>query len=370
MKKKAAILSVCLAASLVFTGCSWGDIKAKFTGEDTSAPAATGGAIVVEEYDPLECVTLPEYKGIEVDCKISDEDVQAEADSFLSENSKEKKIKKGKCKKGDMVNIDYVGKMDGKAFDNGSAKDQTITLGSSGYIDGFDDGVVGMKPGQTKDINVTFPKDYNEKDLAGKPAVFTITLNYISETEIPELTDKLVSEKTDYKTVAEYKEGTRNKLKEEKKKNAGQSAYAEVEEKAEVKKYPETLLAVCESQLQSYYKYMAKQYGYDDFNAFLQAMQMDEKTYQDNMKQAAQSIAKTQLLAEAIAAKENIAVTDEEIKTEIDGVAKQAGQEEAELKKNFADLYGEAITIENYYRVTLLTNKVIDFVGENAKIVE
>ena len=275
-----------------------------------------------------------------------------------------------------MVNIDYVGKVDGEAFDNGSATDQTITLGSSAYIDGFDDGIVGMKVGDTKDINVTFPEDYGQggddqaKQLAGKPAVFTITLNYISETKMPKLNDKLVSEKTEYKTVAEYKEATRNKLVEDKKKSAGQTAYGEVEQKAEVKKYPETLVESCKSQLDAYYKYTAKQYGYSDFKAFLSAMQMDEATYNDNLLKAAQSIAKTQILAEAIAAKENITVTDEEIKAAIASVAEQAGQEEADLKKNFEDLYGQAITIERYYKVTLLTNKVIDFVGENAKIIE
>ena len=143
-----------------------------------------------------------------------------------------------------------------------------------------------------------------------------------------------------------------------------------MEQKAEVKKYPETLVESCKSQLDAYYKYTAKQYGYSDFKTFLSAMQMDEATYNDNLLKAAQSIAKTQILAEAIAAKENITVTDEEIKAEIASVAEQAGQEEADLKKNFEDLYGQAITIERYYKVTLLTNKVIDFVGENAKIIE
>ena len=92
MKRKAVMISAFLAASLMLTGCSWNDIKAKFTGEDTSAPAASGSAIVIEEYNPEDCVTVPEYKGIEVDCKISDEDLQAEIDSFLANNSTEDKV--------------------------------------------------------------------------------------------------------------------------------------------------------------------------------------------------------------------------------------------------------------------------------------
>ena len=99
-------------------------------------------------------------------------------------------------------------------------------------------------------------------------------------------------------------------------------------------------------------------------------MQMTEETYQQSLKQAAESIAKTQLVTEAIAAKEGITITEDEIKEQIDTVVSQSGQSEEELRKSFQDLYGTVITLEEYYRVTLVTNKVIDFVGENAKIVE
>lgn len=370
MKKRAIIISALLSVSLMLTGCSWDEIKAKFTGEDTST-TVSGAAIVVEDYNPEECVSVPEYKGIEVDCSVGDDEVQAELDTFLSENSKENKKKKGKCKEGDAVNIDYVGKVDGEAFDNGSATGQTITLGASGFIDGFDDGVVGMKVGATKDVPVTFPEEYsNAPELAGKDAVFTITLNYISETVLPKMTDKLVADKTDYKTVDEWKKAKADELKKAKKDEAGSTAYSQVESKAEVSKYPETLVQVCRAQLDAYYQYSAKQYGYSDFASFLSAMQMDQAAYDENIKNAAQSIAKTQMLTEAIAARENITVTDEEITKEIASVSEQAGQEESELRKNFEDLYGTAITIENYYRVTLLTNKVVDFIGENATIKE
>lgn len=366
MKKRALIISTFLSVSLMLTGCSWDEIRAKFTGEDLSV----SGAAVVEDYDAEECVTLPEYKGVEVDCTVSEEEIQNEIDSFLSQNASENKIKKGKCKEGDTVNIDFVGKIDGEAFDNGSATDQTITLGSSGYIPGFDDGIIGMKVGQTKDIDVTFPEDYGKDELNGKAAVFTITLNYISESEVPELTDKLVAERTEQKTVDEYKASVKEKLAKEKKEDLGQTAYGQVEEKVEVKKYPESLVAVCKGQLDAYYKYTAKQYGYSDFNEFLTAMQMDEATYNESLQKAAESIAKTQLTTEAIAAKENITVTQDEVKAEIAKVSEQAGQGEDQLKQSFEELYGEAITIEKYYETTLLTNKVVDFVGENAKIKE
>lgn len=369
MKKRTMIMSTVLSVSLLLTGCSWtswSEISAKFTGVDKSYVPS-----FQKDYDVEECVTLPQYKGIEVDCKISDEDIDAVISSDLSAHSTENKITEGTCKSGDTVNIDYEGKIDGTAFDGGTAEDQTITLGQSGYIDGFDDGVIGMKVGETKDLKLKFPDDYHKDDLKGKNVVFTVKLNYMSETIVPELNEEFVTANTDYKTVDEYREGKRQELLKDKKDQAAQEAYAEVEEKAEVKQYPESLIEICSSQLDSYYRnYMAPQYGFSDFNTFLEQMNMTEDTYKQSLKQAAEGIAKTQLVTGAIAAKEGIEVTDEEVKEQIDTAVSQSGQEESELRKSFEELYGTVITLEEYYWVTLITNKVIDFVGENAKLIE
>lgn len=366
MKKRAVVVSVFLTASLFLTGCSWSDIAAKFTGADTESTQSAGE----KDYVAADCVTLAEYKGVEVDCTVGDDELQSEIDSALSSHSTENKIKKGTCKKGDTVSIDFVGKIDGKEFDNGSAEDYSITLGSSGFIDGFDDGVIGMKVGKKKDLNLRFPDDYQNEELKGKDVVFTVTLNYISETITPELNDEFVTKNTDNKTVDEYKTATRQNLAQEKKDKAGETAFGTVEEGSEVKTYPESLVNMCSSQLDAYYRYMSTQYGFEDFNAFLTQMQMTEESYKQMLDQSAQSIAKTQLVAEAIAAKEGITVSDDEIKEQITTAVSQGGQTEEDLRKSFQELYGDVITIEEYYRITLTTNKVVDFVGENAKIVE
>lgn len=373
MKKRTAIMSTCLAAALFLTGCSWSDVAAKFTGADTpnSLPPAqeqvvSGGAYVAEE-----CVKLAEYKGIEVDCKVSDDEIEDTIQAELEGHSTENKIKDRACKLGDTVNIDYSGKVDKKKFDGGTASDQTITLGSSGYISGFDDGVVGMKAGEKKDLKLKFPDDYHEEKLKGKDVVFSVTMNYISEEVLPELTDEFVASNTEQKTVAEYRENIRQQLLQEKKDSAAEKAYSQVEEKSEVTKYPESLINVCKEQMDSYYrKYMAPQYGFEDFNSFLQQMNVTEEVYQQKLEEAAKSIAKTQLLTEAIAAKEGITVTDEEIKGEIDTVVAQSGQDEAALRKSFEEIYGTVMTLEEYYRISLITDRAITFVGENAKIVE
>lgn len=366
MKKRTVVMSTILSVSLMLTGCSWGEIAAKFTGADTGDSVSFDADYKVEE-----CVTLPEYKGIEVDCKVDDDEIDSIIQSDLSSHAKENQIKEGTCKKGDTVNIDYTGKLDGKEFDGGTAQGQTITLGSSGYIDGFDDGVIGMKVGETKDLNLKFPDDYGKEDLNGKDVVFTVTLNYLSETIVPELNEQFVTENTDYKTIDEYREGKRQELLKDKKDQAAQDAYSQVEEKATVKEYPESLINKCSSQLDSYYrKYMAPQYGFTDFNTFLSQMNMTEDSYYQSLKQAAEGIAKTQLVTGAIAEKEGIEVSDEDIQKEIETAVSQSGQSEEEIRKSFEDLYGAVITLEEYYWVTLLTNKVIDFVGENAKIIE
>lgn len=372
MKKRTAVISTCLAAALLLTGCSWSDVAAKFTGADTpnSLPPAQEQAASGGDYVAEECVKLAEYKGIEVDCKVSDEEIEEKIQSELKEHPIVNQIKDRACKLGDKVNIDYSGKVDKKKFDGGTASDQTITLGNSGYISGFDDGVAGMKPGEKKDLKLKFPDDYHEESLKGKDAVFSVTLNYISEEVVPELTDEFVTSNTEQKTVEEYRENIRQQLFEEKKETVPQKVFSQVEEKSEVTKYPESLVNAYNDQLDSYYRnIVAPSYG--GFSSFLQYNNnITEDEYKERLAKAAQYYAKTQLLAEAIAAKEGIKVTDEEIKSEIDKEVAGAGKDEAAVRKEFEEYYGDVITLEEYYRITLIENKVVTFLGENAKIVE
>lgn len=372
MKKRTAVISTCLAASLLLTGCSWSDVAAKFTGADTpnSLPPAQEQVVSGGDYVAEECVKLAEYKGIEVDCKVSDDEIEEKIQSDLKDHPIVNEIKDRACKLGDKVNIDYSGKVDKKKFDGGTASDQTITLGNSGYISGFDDGVVGMKPGEKKDLKLKFPDDYHEESLKGKDAVFSVTLNYISEEVVPELTDEFVTSNTEQKTVEEYRESIRQQLFEGKKESASQKVYSQVEKKSEITKYPDSLVNVYNEQLDFYYRnVVAPQYG--GFSSFLQYNNnMTEDDYKGKLAEVAQYYAKTQLLTEAIAAKEGIKVTDEEIKGEIDKEVAASGMDEAAVRKEFEGYYGEVISLEEYYRITLIEEKVITFLGENAKIVE
>ncbi|WP_051437801.1 trigger factor [Eubacterium xylanophilum] len=373
MKKSTVILSTLLISSILVTGCSWGDVKNKFTGEDTASGSAVSGSAVIEieDYNPEECVTLPEYKGVEVDCTVKADEIKADIDSDLGSHSKEKKIKDRACKSGDTVNIDYEGKADGKAFDGGTAKEQDLVLGSGSMIPGFEDGIVGMKPGEQKDVKVTFPKDYNTKELAGKDAVFTIKLNFIKKTIIPKLTEEYVKKNTDHKSIDEYKKSVEEKLAKQKKDSAPSNAFGKVLEKVEVKKYPKGLKEVYIEQLKTYYASMAKSYGASDLKGFAEMQGMTEQQFiESSITPGAENMAKQHLAAEAIAAKEGIDVSDDDVKTEIDKIVKQQNVEVSKLEENYKSMYGSSMSLNDYFKIMLKQNKVVELVGKNAKIKE
>ena len=165
----------------------------------------------LESLDYSKILTLGEYKNIisleESDYDVTDEELQSEIDYYLDYYGEYTQITDTACKSGDTVNIDFAGKINGESFSGGTATDQQLELGSNSYVDGFEDGVIGMKAGETKTINITFPEDYGNEELNGKEAVFDVTLNYICGEKIKaEFTDDFVKEITsgDYSTTKEF----------------------------------------------------------------------------------------------------------------------------------------------------------------------
>lgn len=374
MKKQCKVISLFLIMTLVLTGCSWADVKSKFFGSDTQsdAGAASGAAMAPLDYDPAECVTLATYKGVEVDCKVTKEELQEEIDSLVEQNSTMREIKKGTCKKGDTVNIDYVGKVDGKKFDNGSAEDQTIELGNSGYIDGFDDGIIGMKVGEKKDVKVTFPSDYSlNTSLAGKDAVFTIKVNYIGEELKAKYNDKLIKAATEYKTVEKYEKETKKSLAKTKEDNAGSTVLQQVLADSTFNTVPQGLTDRYTKQADAYYRNAAvTMYGAESFEAFLTQAQMTQEQYEEEIAKEAEEKAKLHLLVEAIAAAEKMSVGDDEVKSTLETALSSSGYEEDAYREEYKSYYGDAFSLEEYLKFNLLAQKVVDFMAENAKIIK
>ena len=244
MKKKAAVLLTgIMTASLLLSGCQ-----------------SSKGI----ENDNLK---ISQYKGVEIDevdkaDDVTDKDVTSFIDSVRESNAKTKTIKNRAVKKGDTVTIDFVGKMNGKKFDNGSANNQKLKIGSNTFIEGFEDSIIGHKVGDKFVWNGKFPENYSE-ELAGKKVSFTIKVKAITESKTPELNDafvKKVSSKS--KTVAEYKKEVKKKLEQEAQDTYTESvesgAWEKVLSNTKVKKYDEKEQKKMENAWISQYKQYAK----------------------------------------------------------------------------------------------------------------
>ena len=323
MKKKVAmLLTGVMAVSLMMTGCQ----SAK--GLET------------------ENIKISVYKGVEVDkvdkpSEVTDDDVNTQIQSVLDENSTTEEVTGRAVKKGDTATIDFVGKMNGEAFDGGSSTDYPLEIGSNSFIDGFEDSIIGHNAGDTFDWNGKFPENCGSSDLAGKDVTFTITVKSISQKKTPKLTDKFVKKVSkESKTVKEYKEEVKKSLEEDNEKTYNdslqQAAWQKVLDNTKVKKYPEKDVKKIEDSLISQYKSVAEAYNvsYDDL--IKQQMGTTVEKFEKQVTKAAKSSVKQTLVTKAIADKENIKLDDETYKTELKKIADAYGYDSVKALKKAA----------------------------------
>ena len=191
--------------------------------------------------------------------------MESQINSTLTAHATPEQIKDRAVEDGDTVNIDYEGKIDGETFEGGTASGASLTIGSDSFIDGFEDGLIGVKPGEKKTLNLKFPDDYKTNpDLAGKAVVFEVTVNYIEGDDIvPELTDDFVKglSITDVSTVDEYRAYVKSQLQTNKESEAESSKQKELLQQAvdnaEIKEIPEELVTEYSAQYTSYYQQYA-----------------------------------------------------------------------------------------------------------------
>ena len=350
MKKKLAVLAAGICAlSLFLTGCS-GEISNDY-------------------------VTTTKYKGVEIDKvdadTVSDNDVEAQINSVLQSKSTTTEVTDRAAQTGDTVTIDYEGKKDGVAFDSGTATDAQLTLGSGQFIDGFEDGVVGHNIGDTFDLNLTFPENYGNEDLAGQAVVFTVTLKGISQTDVPELTDEFVQSVSDTsKTVEEYKKEIKKSLKKTSKENQQntikENAWKAVLENTTVNKYPKKDLKNMISSIKTQYKNMASYYNLDFADFLKQYMNMDEETFNSKATQAAKDQVKANLAADLIIEKAKIDVSDKTLEKKYKEYAKAYGYEDVDALKKALEDAGNLENLEKTARLDI----VEDWVADNCKQVK
>ena len=283
--------------------------------------------VVPYDYDLAEYVTVPEYKDLPyyvTQAAITDEELDTEIENKLKSDSVTENIEEGVVEDGDTVNIAFEGRIDGETFDGGSSDSYDITIGTTQMIDGFIEGLIGKNIGETVTLDLQFPDDYHATELAGKPVVFDVTLNYKKTTTVPELTDAYVKEHTDYETVDEYREGLRAELTESRQKSLDSSMNTEmwnyVVENAEVLQYPDAELAeamVAADQMESTYRQQAASYGIEWADYLSMFMGTDEEGFNAMKEEYAQNIVKNEMVLYSIARAEKLEHTEKEYKERI-----------------------------------------------------
>ncbi len=304
-------------------------------------------------------VKLGEYKGITytpMSTEVTDEDVDAEVQALLDRYPTLTSVDRA-AELGDTVNIDYVGKLDGEAFDGGSASGTDLELGSGMFIDGFEDGLVGASKGDKLNLNLTFPDPYtNNPDLAGKEVVFEVTVNDVKESSPAELNEEFLASYTEYTSVDEFMDNTRKQLEEYVRSQAeSQKQYdifTKVMENSEINVSDEDVQAYYE-ELYDTYKKQAEAIGIE-LETMIGYYGMDLATFEEQMKLQAEEATKQDAVAREIAAKENITVED----TDREALAESFGYDTVETMEEDAG----ADMVESY----ILMDKVLDFLVANA----
>lgn len=277
------------------------------------------------------CITKPEvevkdYKGIEVEKVVNlvtDEDINKQLDALREKNVTVETVDDRAAENGDDVVIDFEGFKDDVAFEGGKAEDFTLSLGSGQFIPGFEDQIVGHNAGEDFDINVTFPEEYQVKELAGAPAVFKIKLKSISKKVMPELDDDMVKDSTEFDTVDEYKADVKKKLEEANEKHADSEVEAKIFDKVIENMTAEIPQVMFDNRVNEMISELEQRLAPQGISLDLY-MQYTGQTI-DTVKKAyaeqAEKQVKLRLALEKIAKLENIEVTEDELKAEFDKLA-------------------------------------------------
>ena len=309
-------------------------------------------------------VTLGEYKGLSVpktEVNVTEEDVMADIKREQEKNAVLNSVERP-VQNGDQTTIDFEGFMDGVAFEGGKGEDYPLTIGSNAFIPGFEEQLVGAEIGKEVEVNVTFPENYHSEDLAGKPAVFKVTVKDIKEKELPELDDEFASEVSEFETLAEYKEDVKKKLEERKTANAKSIKENAAVDAAIANASMEIPDAMLETQAQNLVDEFAagmRRQGLS-MEQYLQYSGNTEDSMIEQMKPRALKQIKTRLVLEAVAKAENILISEEDTEAELKKMAENYKMELDEIKKLMDESQIKAMQED------LAVQKAIDLLAETA----
>ena len=309
-------------------------------------------------------VSVKDYKGIEAEKEevaVSAEDVEAELARMQTRNARQVSVER-EAKKGDVVNLDFEGFVDGVAFEGGKGEKFDLELGSGMFIPGFEEQLEGKNVGDECDVNVTFPEKYNEKSLAGKPAVFKCKINEIKENQKPELDDEFAKDVSEFDTIAELKADIEKKMVESKQSSADTAFQERVMDKVIENMEAEIPDAMVETQLDR----VAEDFSYRlamqgmEFESYLKMTGMTMEQFRSVFAPQALRQVKIRLALEKIAELEGMDITEEDLNAEFDKLADNNKMDIAKVK--------ELLAAEDL-KADMLCQKANDFVIANAKAV-
>lgn len=377
MKKKMWLAALAVTVSMILAACGSdqektqdgdGQAKESVETENTEDSAESAQDRYLKDLNAADYVTLGTYKGVEVaidEPEVTEEHLESYIDYVLANSAVSVPVTDRTVETGDVVNIDYEGKFDGVAFEGGTAQGYDLTIGSGRFIEGFEDGCIGMEIGETRDVEATFPDPYtNNPDYAGKTAVFTVTVNSISVEEIPELTDEYVQSLglEECSDVEEYKAYVYDVLVQEQQASydsrKSDLAYEAVAAECEFKDAPAGMIERMNNTLVANLTSYANMYG-ADLGTYVSAVYGGTtEDYEETLLAQSSMMAQHYLMMQAIADAEGLTVSDEELEEELIKEAADYGYETA-------DEYRELIDVEAF-REYLMTQKVLEFISDNA----
>ncbi|NMA95322.1 MAG: trigger factor [Clostridiales bacterium] len=313
-------------------------------------------------------VELGDYKGIQVqkvENTVTDEDVEARLQEAREQNARWESLEEGTIEQGHRVTLDYTGTIDGEEFEGGSNENASLEIGSGTFIPGFEEQLIGMQVGDGKDLEVTFPEDYQDESLQGKEAIFSVVIHDIKAKELPKLDDEFAKDISEFDTLDEYKANVREKLekaaKDSAKSQMNNDLVAKVTENANID-IPDEMV---ENEIDSRFNELDQTFRYQGFSLeqYIQFSGITVDKLREDVKDEAYNTVKTRLVLEKIAEVEGIVVEDEDVEKEFESMAEQYDRDVEDVKRDFG-------LNTDFLKEHLLPQKTIEFLMENAIIEE
>lgn len=314
-------------------------------------------------------IELGDYNAIElekVDYSATDAMIDAEIDRVRNLNSRMIDAGDREIVNGDFVTMDFVGFVDDEAFEGGASEDHVLEIGSGQFIPGFEEGLIGKKKGEATEVEVTFPEEYHEESLKGKPAVFKVDIKEVKVKELPELDDEFAKDVSEFDTLEDYKNSIREELEKQLKDQEKIETENKIVEKVVEMSNFDVPEGMIQSQIDNEIKDFEYRVGMQGFNMerYLELTGMSVEELRNNFRSVAERRVKADLVLEAIAKAEGVEVTEEDIDKELEKLAEQYKQENVE--KFVKDMKKGDL---GFLKAGISNSKVLDLLNEKVKFI-